>query len=76
MLRTFNIATVALRHVSTQKIHVESHVVVNQYIVDRDSNNKYLEKLKLNEKLLTPWIISEKEGKIYAAHCDCMARQE
>ena len=28
---------------------------------------------KRNEKPLTPWIISEKEGKIHAAHCYYMA---
>ena len=28
---------------------------------------------KLNEKPLTPWLVAEKEGKIHAAHCDCMA---
>ena len=28
---------------------------------------------KLNEKPLTPWFISMVDGKILAAHCDCMA---
>ena len=27
----------------------------------------------MSEKPLTPWIISEPNGKILAAHCDCMA---
>ena len=27
----------------------------------------------MSEKPLTPWIISEKNGKILSAHCDCMA---
>ena len=27
----------------------------------------------LNEKALTIWIVSQVEGKILAAHCDCMA---
>ena len=28
---------------------------------------------RLNEKPLTPWIVSMTDGKILAAHCDCMA---
>ena len=28
---------------------------------------------KLNEKPLTPWFLSLVDGKILAAHCDCMA---
>ena len=27
----------------------------------------------MSEKPLTPWILSQAEGKIFAAHCDCMA---
>ena len=27
----------------------------------------------MNEKPLTPWVISMEDGKILAAHCDCMA---
>ena len=26
------------------------------------------------EKPLTPWVVAEEDGKIIAAHCDCMAR--
>ena len=28
---------------------------------------------RMNEKPLIPWFIAESEGKILAAHCDCMA---
>lgn len=28
---------------------------------------------RLSEKLLTPWIICEKQGTIISAHCDCIA---
>ena len=28
---------------------------------------------RLNDKPHTPWIISMVDGKILAAHCDCMA---
>ena len=28
---------------------------------------------KLSEKPLTPWIIAMDDGRILAAHCDCMA---
>ena len=27
----------------------------------------------MSDKSLTPWIISHKDGKVLAAHCDCMA---
>ena len=27
----------------------------------------------MSEKPLTPWVICEMEGRILAAHCDCMA---
>ena len=28
---------------------------------------------KMNEKPLTPWVLSMVDGNILAAHCDCMA---
>ena len=35
--------------------------------------NRASDRYFLNEKPLTPWILSQVEGKILAAHCDCMA---
>lgn len=29
--------------------------------------------MRMTEKPLTPWLISHKDGKVVAAHCDCMA---
>ena len=29
--------------------------------------------MKMNQKPLTPWVVAEENGKIVAAHCDCMA---
>ena len=29
--------------------------------------------MRMSDKPLTPWIISHKDGKVLAAHCDCMA---
>ena len=28
---------------------------------------------RMNEKPLTPWVLSMMDGKILAGHCDCMA---
>ena len=35
--------------------------------------NRASDRCFLNEKPLTPWILSQIEGTILAAHCDCMA---
>ena len=29
--------------------------------------------MKMSQKPLTPWVVAEENGKIVAAHCDCMA---
>jgi len=29
--------------------------------------------MRLNEKLLKPWVIADADGTIISAHCDCVA---
>ncbi|WAR23894.1 ING2-like protein, partial [Mya arenaria] len=40
---------------------------------DRHVIGKVLHSMRLKEKPLNPWLISEKNGSILASHCDCMA---
>ncbi|XP_018014535.1 uncharacterized protein LOC108671493 [Hyalella azteca] len=34
---------------------------------------KVMHSMRLNEKLLKPWIIADADGTIISAHCDCVA---
>ncbi|XP_060576835.1 uncharacterized protein LOC132734136 [Ruditapes philippinarum] len=51
-------------------VREKSGIVHGQYVV---VTAKVLHSQRMREKPLRPWVIVEKDGKIVAAHCNCMA---
>ena len=58
-----------VKPLGSKRIIIKVNVILHLRFLSMTGNHSQ----GLNEKPLTPWIISMADGKILAAHCDCVA---